>query len=43
MGVYATYSEKGSSYRILVGMLGGKKIFGRPSSKWEDDIKFNPN
>jgi hypothetical protein len=41
MGAYATYSEARSSYRILVGMPEGKRIFGRPRCKWEDDIKWN--
>jgi len=41
MEAYATYSKGRSSYWILVGIPEGKKIFGRPRCKWEDDIKWN--
>jgi hypothetical protein len=28
-------------YRILVGKLGGKRPLGRPSRRWEDNIKMD--
>jgi len=28
-------------YRVLVGKLDGKRIFGRPRLRWEDNIKID--
>jgi hypothetical protein len=28
-------------YRLLVGKTDGKKLFGRPRCKWEDNIKMD--
>ena len=28
-------------YRVLVGELGGKRPFGRPRRRWEDNIKMD--
>jgi len=32
-----------SAYMILVGIPEGKRIYGRPRRKWEDDVKWNLN
>jgi hypothetical protein len=29
------------AYRVLVGKLKGKRPVGRPSRRWEDNIKMN--
>jgi hypothetical protein len=29
-------------YRVLVGKPEGKKPLGRPSCRWEDNIKMDP-
>jgi hypothetical protein len=31
--------EKRNAYRILVGKPEGKRLLGRPSRRWVDDIK----
>jgi hypothetical protein len=41
MRAYVTYSEARSAYKILVGILEGKRACGRPSRKWEDNTKWN--
>ena len=28
-------------YRVLVGKPGGKRPFGRPRCRWEDDFKMD--
>ena len=28
-------------YKVLVGILGGKRPLGRPRRRWEDNIKMN--
>jgi hypothetical protein len=33
--------EKRAVYRILVGKREGKRPLGRPSSRWEDNIKMD--
>jgi hypothetical protein len=32
--------ERGGAYRILVGKPKGKRLFGRPRLRWEDNIKM---
>jgi len=34
-----TYGERRCAYRVLVGITGGKRSFGRPRRRWEDNIK----
>jgi hypothetical protein len=34
--------ERRGAYRVLVGKPEGKRPFGRPRSRWEDDIKKDP-
>jgi hypothetical protein len=29
-----------SSFKVLIGKPEGKRLFGRPKSKWEDNIKM---
>jgi hypothetical protein len=31
---------RGSVYRLLVGKSEGKRPFGRPRRRWEDNIKI---
>jgi hypothetical protein len=31
--------ERRGGYRVLVGKLEGKRQFGRPRLRWEDNIK----
>jgi hypothetical protein len=33
--------EKRNAYRILVGNPEGKRPLGRPTRRWEDNIKMN--
>jgi hypothetical protein len=33
--------DRRDSYRVLVGKPEGKRPFGRPKRKWEDNIKIN--
>jgi hypothetical protein len=37
----STNGEKKSTYRILVGKLEGKRPIGRPSRRWEDNIRMD--
>ena len=32
--------ERRGVYRVLVGKPEGKKLLGRPKSKWEDNIEM---
>jgi hypothetical protein len=32
--------ERGDVYRVLVGKREGKRSFGRPRCKWENNIKM---
>jgi hypothetical protein len=34
------YGEKRGAYRILVGRPEGKRLFGRPWHRWEDNMKL---
>jgi hypothetical protein len=38
-GHVARMGEKRGAYRILVGRPEGKRQLGRPSLRWEDNIK----
>jgi hypothetical protein len=33
--------EKSGAYRVLVGKHDGKIPFGRPSYRWEDNVKMD--
>jgi hypothetical protein len=33
--------EKRNAYRLLVGKPKGKRPLGRPSHRWEDNIKMD--
>jgi hypothetical protein len=35
------YGEKTGVYRILVGKPEGRRPLGRPTHRWEDNIKIN--
>jgi hypothetical protein len=37
----AHMGERRGVYRILVGILEGKRPFGRPRCRWEDNIKMD--
>jgi hypothetical protein len=43
MEAYGTHNEARSVDRILVGIPEGKRIFGSPRRKLEDDVKWNLN
>ena len=36
----STYGEKIGGYRVLVGKPEGKRPFGKPRRRWEDNIKM---
>jgi hypothetical protein len=36
-----TYGEKRDAYRILAGKPEGNRPLGRPTCKWEDNIKMD--
>jgi hypothetical protein len=40
-GACSTYGEKRGAYRILVGRPEGRRPFGRPRRRWEDNIKMD--
>jgi hypothetical protein len=40
-GECSTNGEKRNSYRILVGKPEGKEPLGRPTRRWEDNIKMD--
>jgi len=33
--------ERTGVYRVLVGKTGGKRPFGRPRLRWEDNIRID--
>jgi hypothetical protein len=35
------YGERRGVYKVLVGKLKGKRPFGRPRRRWEDNIKMD--
>ena len=39
--VFNTYGGSRGVYRVLVGKAEGKRPFGRPRHKWEDNIKMD--
>jgi hypothetical protein len=41
-GNVARMGEKTVGYWVLVGTPEGKRPFGRPRRKWEDNIKIDP-
>jgi hypothetical protein len=38
---YGIYWERKSAYMGFVGKLGGKRSLGRPTLRWEDNIKMD--
>jgi len=40
-GACSTYGESRSVYRVLVGKPEGKRPLGRPTRKWEDNIRMD--
>ena len=40
-GACSTYGERRGVYRVLEGKLEGKRPFGRPRLRWEDNIKMD--
>ena len=38
--ICSTYVERRGLYGVLVGKTEGKRQLGRPSRRWEDDIKI---
>jgi hypothetical protein len=41
VGHVARIGERRVVYRVLVGRFEGKRPFGRPRRRWEDNIKMN--
>jgi len=41
MAHVARMGERRSIYRVLVGKPEGKRPFGRPRHRWEDNIKMD--
>jgi hypothetical protein len=35
------YGDRRGAYRVLVGRKEGKRPLGRPSCRWEDNIKID--
>jgi hypothetical protein len=33
--------EKRNAYRLLVGKLGGRRLLGRPTHRWVDNIRMD--
>jgi hypothetical protein len=40
-GHVASTEERSVAYRILVGNPDGKRQFGRPRGRWEDNMEMN--
>jgi hypothetical protein len=40
-GTCSMYGERRGLCRVLVGKPEGKRPFGRPTHKWEDNIKMD--
>jgi hypothetical protein len=40
-GPCSTNGEKRNAYRLLVGKPEGKRLLGRPSCKWVDNIRMD--
>jgi hypothetical protein len=41
-GHVARTGERRGAYRIFVGITEGRRPLGRPSRRWEDNIKMDP-
>jgi len=41
-GHVARMGERRGVYRVLVGKPEGKRPFGRPKCRWEDNIEMDP-
>jgi hypothetical protein len=39
-GACSMYGKRRVAYRILMGRYEGRKPFGRPRNRWEDNIKM---
>jgi hypothetical protein len=39
-GTCNMYGKKGGTYRVLVGRLEGKSLFGKHRGRWKDYIKM---
>ena len=35
------YGDRRSAYRVLVGKPEGRRLLGRPTHRWEDNIKMD--
>jgi len=40
-GAYSTYWERRGVYSVLVGKTERRRLLGRRSSRWEDNIKMD--
>jgi hypothetical protein len=40
-GACSMYGERRGSYMVIVGKSVGKRSFGRPRRRWEDNIKMD--
>ena len=40
-GTCSAYDEGRGVHRVLVGKTGGKRPLGRPTCRWEDNIKMD--
>jgi hypothetical protein len=40
-GTCGTHGEWRGVYWVLIGMLEGKRLLGRPRRSWEDNIKMD--
>jgi len=40
-GPCRAYGERRGVYRVVLGKLEGKRTFGRPRRRWEDNIKMD--
>jgi len=40
-GARSTYGERRGVYRVLIRKPEGKRPFGRPRCRWENNIKMN--
>jgi hypothetical protein len=40
-GACSKFGERRGAYRVFVGKPEGRRPFGRPRHRWDDDIKIN--
>jgi len=40
-GACSMYGERTGVYKVLVGILEGKRPLGRPMRRWEDNVKID--